>query len=256
MKKLVTRVIPILLLKNRGLYKGVRFKKHQYIGDPINTVKLFNEKYVDELIILDVEATKNNKIDFELLQEIASEAFMPMGYGGGIKCIEDVRRLFSIGFEKVLLNTVCYNDNYSLAKDIAGEFGSQSLVACVDVKKKLRRYVCYSNSGKKKEKIALETHIKNLLAAGIGELVISDISCDGMMNGYNLSLIKNVSENLPIPLVASCGAGSLDNMVDAKENGANACAAGSMFVYKGEHRGILINYPEYSKLLNILGEEI
>ena len=156
MKNLLTRVIPVLLLKNRGLYKGVKFKNHQYLGDPINTVKLFNEKCVNELIIFDIEATKNNKIDFELLQEITSEAFMPMGYGGGIKCIEDVRILFSIGFEKVLLNTVCYEDNYNLAKKIVEEFGTQSLVACIDVKKKINRYVCYSNSGKKKEKLSLE----------------------------------------------------------------------------------------------------
>lgn len=255
MKKLVTRVIPVLLLKNRGLYKGIKFKNHQYIGDPINTVKLFNEKYVDELIIFDIEATKNNTIDFELLKEITSEAFMPMGYGGGIKCIEDVRKLFSIGFEKVLLNTICYNDNYSLARKIVEEFGSQSLVACVDVKKKINRYYCYSNCGKKKEKILLETHINNLLDVGIGELVISDILRDGMMNGYNLPLIKRISENLSIPLIASCGAGSLNDMVEARINGANACSAGSMFVYKGEQRGILINYPEYSKLLEMLGEE-
>lgn len=255
MRKLRTRIIPILLLKNKGLYKGINFKKHKYIGDPINTVKLFNDKNVDELVIFDIEATKNNFIDFELLGQITSEAFMPMGYGGGIKTIEEIRKLFSIGFEKVIINSAGYKD-YNLIHIAAEEYGSQSIVACVDVKRRFGKYCCYSNSGTKKEKIDLKTHIKNLLNAGIGELIISDIDKDGKMNGYNLDLIEYISSNLKIPLIASCGAGKLVDFIKAKENGAQACAAGSLFVYKGEQRGILINYPKYKDLFEILSEEI
>ena len=255
MKKLRTRIIPVLLLKNRGLYKGVAFRKHQYIGDPINTVKLFNEKNVDELIIFDIEATKNNHIDFELLEQITSEAFMPMGYGGGVNRIEDIRKLFSIGFEKVVINSACYN-NYELIKQAANEYGSQSIVACVDIKKHFSKYNCYSNSGTKKEHIDINQHIRNLIEAGIGELIISDIDKDGKMKGYNLDVIKQVSEEVSVPVVASCGAGNINDFVKAKEYGAHACSAGSMFVYKGQQRGILINYPKYNELLDNLGEEL
>lgn len=255
MRKLRTRIIPILLLKNKGLYKGINFKKHKYIGDPINTVKLFNDKNVDELVIFDIEATKNNFIDFEFLEQITSEAFMPMGYGGGIKSIDEIRKLFSIGFEKIIINSVCYQD-YNLIRIAADEYGSQSIVACVDVKRHFSKYCCYSNSGTKKEKIDLRSHIENLINAGIGELIISDIDKDGKMGGYNLDLIKKISSNLKIPLISSCGAGNLSDLKKAKESGAQACAAGSMFVYKGEQRGILINYPKYKDLFEILSEEI
>jgi len=254
MKKLRTRVIPVLLLKNKGLYKGVKFSKYQYIGDPINTVKLYNEKSVDELVIFDIEATKNGAINFELLEEVTSEAFMPMGYGGGIKSIDDIRTLFSIGFEKVILNSICYKD-YNLIKLASEEYGSQSIVACIDVKKKFGKYICYSNSGRNKERIDVEEHIKNLVNSGIGEIIISSIDNDGIMKGYDLVLINKISKLVNIPLIASCGAGSIDDMKYAKDNGANACAAGSLFVYKGSQRGILINYPKYNDLLEKLGED-
>jgi cyclase len=253
--KLTTRVIPTLLLKNNGFYKGVKFQNHKYVGDPINTIKLFNDKECDELVILDITATlENKKPNFELLKDIASEAFMPMGYGGGLNTIENVRKIFSLGYEKIVLNTAAI-ENTELIKIVAKEYGSQSIVVSIDVKKTLfNDYMIYVRSGTKKSKDYLLAHIKNVIECGAGEILLSDIDRDGCMNGYDLNLIDIATKCSSVPVIASCGAGKIDDFIQAKNYNASAVAAGSMFVYQGPHRAVLINYPSYATLLEKLGE--
>ncbi|QKF58965.1 AglZ/HisF2 family acetamidino modification protein [Aliarcobacter lanthieri] len=252
---LKTRVIPILLMKNGGLYKGIQFKKHKYVGDPINTVKIFNDKEVDELVIFDIEASKLNKpIDFELLENIASEAFMPIAYGGGIKTLEDVQKLFSLGIEKIVLNTSAI-EKFDLVKKLVSLYGSQSIVFCLDIKKSFfGKYIAYSYSGSKKVKIFPVELAKKMQNLGIGELIINSIDNDGMMKGYDLEIIEKITTQLVIPVIACGGAGNLEDFVKAKSSGAHGCAAGSMFVYNGIHKAVLISYPKYEKLCQLFKE--
>lgn len=252
---LKTRVIPVLLMKNGGLYKGVKFKNHKYVGDPINTVKIFNDKEVDELVIFDIEASRLNKpINFELLENIASEAFMPIAYGGGIKTLEDAQKLFSLGIEKVVLNTSA-NENFDLVKKLVESYGSQSIVFCLDIKKSFfGKYEAYKYSGSKKVKnlpIEIAKKMENL---GVGELIINSIDNDGLMKGYDLGIVKEISNQLTIPVIACGGAGNLEDFKKVKEIGAHGCAAGSMFVYNGIHKAVLISYPKYEKLYELFKE--
>ena len=253
---LQTRVIPVLLLKGEGLYKGVKFKNHKYIGDPVNTVKIFNDKEVDELVILDIEASKLSKpINFNLLKDIVSEAFMPIAYGGGIKTVEDAKTLFSLGIEKVILNTYALKDS-SLIKELVDIFGSQSVVFSLDVKKGFfGREAVFSTSGTKKVSKSPLDIAKSMQSLGIGEIIINSIDNDGMMKGYNLKLIEEISHNLSIPVVALSGASSLNDFILAKKSGAHAVAAGSMFVYNGVHKAVLISYPSNEKLCDIFEEK-
>jgi cyclase len=250
-----TRIIPVLLMKNRGLYKGINFKDHKYVGDPINTFKIFNDKEVDELIILDIElSVKNKPIDFEYLKEVVSEAFMPVAYGGGIKSIEDARKLFSAGIEKIILNTSAIL-NPNLIKELSHIFGSQSIVFSLDVKKTLWGRRIFIKSGTYKTKynpLEIAIYMQEL---GVGEIMLNDIDKDGTMSGYNIELISELSKNLQIPLIACGGASSIEDFKKAIEHGAHACAAGSMFVFHGPHRAVLISYPKYKDLLNILEEK-
>lgn len=249
---LKTRVIPILLLKNGGLYKGIKFKNHKYVGDPINTVKIFNDKEVDELAILDISATNEQKSpDFDLLRDIASEAFMPLAYGGGISCLADAKKLFAMGFEKVILNTSAI-ENGSLIKEIADIYGSQSVVGSVDAKKSLfGGYFCYSNSGAKKTSIDPVSWAKKMESLGVGEIVINSIDKDGTMSGYDLNLIKSVTSAVDIPVVAVGGAGEINDFRSAAKAGAGGVGAGSFFVFNGPHRAVLITYPKYNDLTRL-----
>jgi len=244
------RVIPTLLLKNNGLVKTIKFKNPVYIGDPINAVKIFNDKEVDELILLDITATNENREpNYDKIGEIVSEAFMPVGYGGGIKNLEQIEKLFRLGIEKVILNTALQSKP-DLVKEASNIFGSQSIVAAIDAKKDLLgKYRIYSYSGTKKEKSDLVSYIKQIKEFGAGEIFINSIDFDGTMNGYDINLIKMVSSNVNLPVVASGGAGSLDDFVSAiKEGGASAVAAGAMFVFQNVHRAVLISYPVYEEL--------
>ena len=252
---LKTRVIPVLLMKNAGLYKGVKFKNHKYVGDPINTVKIFNDKEVDELVIFDIEASRLNKpINFELLENIASEAFMPIAYGGGIKTLDDAQKLFSLGIEKVVLNTSAI-ENLDLVKKLVDSYGSQSVVFSLDVKKSFfGKYEAYSYSGSKKVKMLPAELAKKMQDLGIGELIINSIDNDGVMQGYDLAIIKEIATQLTIPVIACGGAGNLEDFNKAKEVGAHGCAAGSMFVYNGIHKAVLISYPKYEKLCELFKE--
>lgn len=238
-----TRIIPILLLNDGGLVKTVKFSKDKYIGDPINAVKIFNQKEVDELVLLDIGATRNGTApNFLEIKEIVSEAFMPVGYGGGISKMEHIEQLFNIGVEKVILNSAIF-ENKQLIEEAIKIYGSQSIVASLDIKKDIwGNYKIYTNSGKKKQNISLDASIKLIQEIDFGELVINSIDKDGTMQGYDLDLIEKVSAMLDIPVVAVGGAGGITDLVNAIKVGASAVAAGSMFVFQGVHKAVLISY--------------
>ena len=239
----------MLLTRQQGLYKGIRFKKHKYVGDPVNAVKIFNDKEVDELVILDIEASrKKTTIDFAHIQDIVSEAFMPVAYGGGIQSVETARRLFSLGIEKIIINSAAYGQP-ALVADIAKIFGSQSVVVTIDVKKSLfGRYALFSHSGTRREKPVLADYLERIVQAGAGEVIINNIEHDGRMQGYDLELIAQVASRVDIPVIAGCGAGRLQDFKAAIAAGATAVAAGSFFVFHGPHRAVLISYPQFHEL--------
>lgn len=249
------RVIPVLLLKGQGLVKTVRFGAPQYVGDPINAVRIFNEKEVDELVLLDITATRENREpDYERIRDLAGESFMPLGYGGGIKTLEQIKTVFKQGVEKVIINSAGTDDG--LIRSAVAIYGSQSIVGSVDVKRTLfGRYDVYIRSGTEKLRINLETHVRNLVAAGVGEIVIQSIDREGTMKGLDLELVQTVSQMVDIPVVATGGVGSLDHVREGIVSGhASAVAAGSLFVYKGKHRAVLINYPDQEKLKGLFND--
>jgi cyclase len=246
---LKTRVIPVLLLRGRGLVKTKRFRDAVYIGDPINAVKIFNDKQADELIFLDIEASKTKRDpNFDLLESIASEAFMPFGYGGGIRTVDQVKRLLAIGIEKVVLNTSAL-ENPRFVEQCANVAGSSSVVVSVDVATVLLggRAVCVASGTKR---VSTEPHkvAAEMERCGAGEILLNSIDRDGTGRGYDLELISDVSRSVGVPVVASCGASSLADMRRAVDAGASAVAAGSMFVFHGPHRAVLISYPEYQDM--------
>lgn len=247
---LKTRVIPVLLLSGQGLVKGVKFKNHKYVGDPINAVKIFNDKEVDELVFLDIDATnRKSGPDFELLKDIASEAFIPFAYGGGITTLEQASKLYRLGVEKVILNTSAF-ETPLLVRELAEQFGSQSVVVCIDVKKTLwGKQEVYIRNGKVRTKKSPVVYAKEMQALGAGELIISNIDKDGTRSGYDLALLRSISSQIDIPIVALGGAARLDDLKSAVTEGeVSAAAAGDMFVFSGKHKAVLITYPPYNKL--------
>ena len=240
----IVRVIPILLLKDEGLVKTKKFTDPVYIGDPINAVRIFNEKEVDELVLFDIDAAKKDREpQYEWVKDIVSESFMPIGYGGGIDSVDKAKRVFDLGIEKVILNSASFN--YDLIEELAAIYGSQSIVICIDVKKNFfGKYHTYSQSANQKHLIGPIEHAKKVVNAGAGEIIIQSIDNEGKMKGYDIDLIKSVSESVQVPVVASGGAGSIEDLEKAlKEGEASAVSAGSLFVFKGKQKGILINYP-------------
>jgi len=250
------RIIPILLLnQDGGLVKTQSFKKPVYIGDPINAVRIFNEKEVDELVLLDIKATINKQTPkFNLISDIVSESFMPVGYGGGINSLDQVKKIFDLGIEKVIINSAMSDLN--LIEQAASIFGSQSIVISLDFRKSiLGKYYIYTNSGTQKLNIDYFDQINKLINAGAGELIVQSIEHEGTMKGYDLKLIKNISTAVDIPVVASGGAGCLLDFNRAIVLGkASAAAAGSLFVYKGIQKGILINYPSQNSINKLFNE--
>ena len=251
------RVIPSLLILNSGLVKTVKFKKPNYIGDPINAVKIFNEKEVDELVILDIGATKENKKpNLERLKDIVSEAFMPIGYGGGISTLDDIKNIINVGIEKVIINTIAYKDTKVLT-EAAKIYGNQSIVVSVDVKKSIfGKYNAFMKSGTEKIPAKLEDYLKRIENAGAGEIILTSIDNEGTYKGYDFDLLKEVRNTVNIPIVINGGARGVDDFKDAILSGASAVAAGSRFVYKGSSKGILINYPTQKELKDKLYSHI
>ena len=244
------RVIPTLLLDNGRLVKTINFKKPNYIGDPINAVKIFNEKEMDEIVILDISATKEKKKpNIKHIEEIASEAFMPLAYGGGIKTLDEVKSLFGVGIEKIILNSTAHT-NTQLIGAAANLFGSQSIVASIDVKKNIfGKKLVFTEAGKFNTKYSAVDYAKRMEEAGAGEIVVTSIDREGTFTGFDIDLIKEVSNAVRIPVIASGGAASVNDFAKAVVEGkASAVAAGSMFVYQGELKGILINFPSQEEL--------
>jgi|WetSurMetagenome_2_1015567.scaffolds.fasta_scaffold123111_2 imidazole glycerol-phosphate synthase subunit HisF len=247
------RVIPVLLLKNKGLYKTIRFKNEVYVGDPVNAVKIFNDKLCDELIFLDITASKQQKqIDYKFIEEIASECFMPFSYGGGINDIHQIEELLKLGIEKVVLNTVLFR-NPLFVKQAVKEFGSSTIVASVDIKKDfLGKYQLYSHSKYNIRGLQMMTFLMQIEEAGVGEIMITSVDNDGTFNGYDLNLANIIAEQFAVPVVF-CG--GCRDIIDIKTllntTQVSAAAAGSLFVFQGPLRGILISYPEPEQISSL-----
>jgi len=247
---LQARVIPCLQLIGDSLVKTVRFENHRYIGDPVNTVRIFNEMEVDELCFLDIRASKEGREPpFHILEQIANEAFMPMSYGGGVKTFEHAKKILGIGFEKIVINTEAYN-NPVLITQISDHFGSQSVVISIDVKRNFwGNFQIYINNGAKKTSISLTEYLELIEKAGAGEILITSIDRDGTWTGYDIKLIKAVTNKVSVPVIANGGAGSINDIQQAiHEGGASAVALGSMIVYQKKDMGVLINFPDKDKI--------
>lgn len=246
---LLKRVIPVLLLQNDGLVKTKQFSHPQYIGDPINAVKIFNEKEVDELVVLDIDATRmNRKPNFNLIREIASECFMPLAYGGGITTMDDVNTLIKSGVEKVILNTSIYK-NPNFIKEVSDSIGASSTVVCIDYTLDGNgNATIFSNNGSKKQEHKLEEWIPRAEQLGAGEILLQHIDGDGMYSGYDLETAKKVSAMCHLPIIICGGASQIGDFKKAFELNINGAAAGSLFVYYTKKRGILINYPDQEEL--------
>lgn len=247
------RTIPCLLLRGAGLVKTVGFKHPTYLGDPRNVIKIFNEKEVDELIILDITATEQKREpNYDLLLELTSECFMPLGYGGGITNLQQIEKILKLGAEKVSLNTSAV-ENPGLITQAAAAFGSQSIVAAIDVKRKMfGKYETYIRDGKQKTGLDPVTLAKRLENAWAGEILLNSIDRDGTMKGYDLEILRQVTEAVMIPVIACGGAGSVQDFgLAVKQGGASAVAAGSIFVFHGRHRAVLISFPNRKELERI-----
>lgn len=244
------RIIPVMLLDDRDLVKTRQFNNPTYLGDPVNAVKIFNLKGIDEMAILDISATKRNvEPDYDLLEDIASQAFMPLSYGGGIKTVEQARKVLALGYEKIVLNTELVK-NSQLVKDIVSFAGSQSVVASIDVKKNGSNYYCAIEDGLKLIDSDPLTLAKSAEELGCGEIFINSIDNDGMMNGYDIPLVKSIADTVKIPVTACGGASGITDLKDVLVNGhAHAAAGGSMFVFYGKLKAVLITMPSEKELV-------
>lgn len=238
------RVIPCLLLRGHGLVKTRKFKDAVYVGDPVNAVRIFSDKEADEIVVLDIDASREGREpNYELVAEIAGECFMPMAYGGGVRTLDQVRRLIRSGVEKVVVNSALA-ESRGVLTEAANVFGSQAIVAGVDVKRSLfGAYSVVVKSGTVDTKLALDEHVQQLEAAGVGEIFLNSVDRDGTMAGYDLDLVQRVTRHVNVPVVACGGAGTVQHLFEAVRAGASAVAAGSMFVFHGKRRAVLINYP-------------
>lgn len=247
------RVIPSLLLRNRGLVKTIGFSKASYVGDPINAVKIFNEKEVDELIVLDIDATAEGRgPDFAMAEELADECFMPLCWGGGVRSIEDARTLFSLGIEKVAIRSAAV-DNPSLYRAIADRAGEQAVVASFDVAKPMFGGLRLVNGNRERDRRSWQEAIKTAVAHGAGEVMLMSVNHDGNRNGMNLDLIREASQLVDVPLIAAGGVGSIEHVKQAVDAGADAVAAGAWCVWQGPQKAVLISYPRPHELQAVFG---
>lgn len=248
------RVIPCLQLIDESLVKTVKFDKYGYIGDPINTVRIFNELEVDELCFLDIRASiQNRSPNFKILSEIADECFMPLSYGGGIRNIEIATKILAVGFEKLVINTAAWNTP-KLITSLAEHSGNQCIIASIDVKRNIwGKYYVYICDGNKKIDIDPVEWAKKLEQLGAGEILLTSMDNDGTWNGYDWEIIKTIASNVSIPVIANGGAGSIEHLGKAiLECGVSAVALGSMVVYQQKGMGVLINFPDKQKLLKAI----
>lgn len=247
---IINRIIPCLLLRNNGLVKTVKFKEATYLGDPINTIKIFNEKEVDEIVFLDIDATKNSKEpNYDLISIISSECFMPFSYGGGIKTVQQIEKIIKSGGEKVIINSAAHL-NKNLLKEAANYFGSSTIVVSIDYRKDfLRGYNVYINGGRQSTGINPVEYAIRAESEGAGEILLTSIEKDGTMTGYDIEMTRQVAESVSIPVVACGGAGKLEDFKSVVIDGkASAAAAGSFFVFHGKRKAVLITYPSYAEI--------
>jgi cyclase len=250
------RLMPCLLVHNKGLVKTVKFKERKYVGDPINAVRIFNEKEVDELIVLDIDATVNgSEPNYKMIENLASECRMPLCYGGGVKTAEQAERILSLGVEKVAISSAAI-ENPKIITEIAEQAGSQSVIVVLDVKKRRfgSKYDVLTHNGTKNTKRCPFELVKRLEKLGVGEFVLNSIDQDGVMKGYDQSLIQKIHEIINVPMTALGGAGSLDDIKGlVQKHGIIGVAAGSLFVFKGVYKAVLINYPNAETKHRLLG---
>jgi len=253
---LMTRVMPCLLVDNGRLVKTVNFKNPSYVGDPVNAIKIYNEKEVDELILLDIAATSEGREpSFDLLSDVADECFMPLTYGGAIRELDDINQIFNLGIEKVAINSYAAQDP-GFISEAAGLFGSQSIVVSMDVKKTIfGKYVVHTYRGQKSTGYNPVEYAVIMERMGAGEILLNSIDRDGTWNGYDIALIRRVTDAVNIPVIACGGAGNIQDFSKAvRHGGASAVAAGSMVVYSGKGLGVLINFPKQNDLREAFGE--
>ena len=240
------RIIPCLLVKDKGLVKTVGFKDPKYVGDPINAVRIFNEKEVDELMVLDIDATRDNREpDFKMIEHLAAECRMPLCYGGGVKTVEQAQRIFELGVEKIAISSVAI-ENPDIVTKIAKRVGNQSVIVVLDVKKRFLggKYEVWTHNGQKNTHKTPMELAKKFEELGAGEIVINSIDNDGVMKGYDFNLIDKVREVITLPMSVLGGAGSLNDIAELiRKHGIIGAAAGSLFVFKGVYKAVLINYP-------------
>lgn len=243
------RVIPSLLLRNGGLVKTTKFKNPKYVGDPINAIRIFNDKEVDELMVLDITASKEGREpNYALIEQFAGECFMPLAYGGGISNVTQARQLFSLGVEKICLQKAAL-EKPNLIKELANEFGSQSVMVSVDIKKNwFGKPKLYHSATRKLMNDNWVDKLNELVSAGAGEVLLNSVDKDGTLMGPDLSLIQQASFSVDVPLIALGGVSNLADIKDCIDYGASAVAAGAFFVYHGPHRAVLITYPNYEEL--------
>jgi cyclase len=248
------RVIPVLLLKEGLLHKPVRFKAPKYVGDPRVAVKIFNDKGADELVLIDMMATvERREPDYELIKEIATESFMPIAYGGGVHSYDQAARILELGVEKIVLNTALA-DNPDLSEQIAKVFGAQSVIGCLDCRKSLLGgYSAYVSAGRRRMAGKPEKIARRIVERGVGEIVLQSIDREGVGQGYDLALTRRVAAAVDVPVIALGGAGKVEHFREAVDAGAAAAAAGSMFVFTGPHRAVLITYPADEQLHRAFG---
>jgi imidazole glycerol-phosphate synthase subunit HisF len=243
------RTIPVLLLSQNGMVKTKSFSKPRYLGDPINAVKIFNEKMVDELILLDIEATTKNKIEFDWIKDIVSEAFMPVAYGGGISTLDDCARLLASGVEKVVINTAAV-EQPNLISQAAQRFGSQAVVVSIDAKRNMwKQWKAYIRGGRKQSRFSPVNLAVACEHLGAGEIMLTSMEREGAFDGFDVELLKSVTDTVGIPVIAHGGAGKIADFVPVvTAGGASAIAAGSMFVFAAKGEGMLISYPSQNEL--------
>lgn len=254
---LYPRIIPCLLVHKKGLVKTTKFSDAKYVGDPINAVKIFNEKEVDELIVLDIDASVLRKDpDYEMINNLAAECRMPLCYGGGIKTIEQAQKIFSLGVEKIAVSSLAI-EKPEIIPELVKRVGSQSVVVVIDAKKKLfsSKYEVYIHNAKKSTGLDVVELAKQLEKAGVGEIVVNSIDQDGVMKGYDFDLLRKVREVVSIPVTFMGGAGTLDDVGKViSEFGIVGVAAGSLFVFKGKFRAVLINYPTLVDKISLINK--
>ena len=246
------RIIPCLLIHKGGLVKTQAFKAPKYVGDPINAVKIFNDKGVDELALLDIDATRDGREpNYDLIEEIASEAFMPVGYGGGIRSVDQMQRLLRCGLEKVIVSTLA-DENPDVLRRASDQFGAQSVVVCLDIKKSLLGSSVVTRSGRAKSKLSPVAAAQRAVAVGAGEIIVQSVDRDGTFSGYDEGLAASIARSVDVPVIALGGARNLDDFYGVVSNAdCSAAAAGSMFVYQGTERGVLISYPTELQLTGL-----